>query len=87
VKPKKKVMEAESVDGNFHDGSVWNHGRSTHRDGFFLLDHALPVAIHTREEPITPGAATLGTTIKYRETDRDHLGSGSFLSWKNNLDV
>lgn len=34
VETKKKVMEAQSVDGNFDNRSVWHHGWSTDADRF-----------------------------------------------------
>ena len=58
-------MEAQFVDGDFDNRCAWHHGQSTDADRFLLLDHAFTMAIYTGEEPITPGAAALMTSIKH----------------------
>ena len=52
-------MNAKPVDGNFYNGSVANPRWDRHPDCSFLLDNALAVALHAKEEPIASGAPAL----------------------------
>ena len=66
MKPKVEIVNAKSMDGNFDNGSVTNHGRDRNSNQLLLIDHALAIAFHTKEEPVPSGATALEAGMKYR---------------------
>jgi hypothetical protein len=79
VEAKIKIMDTQSVDGNFYDGPIRNHGRNADPDRFLFLNYPLGIAIYTGEKPVTSGAAALAATIKHRNSHRKSDTPGDVL--------
>jgi len=62
--PEIEITDAHAKERRLQDGPLSDHGGNPQHKSLFLFDHALPLATHAGEEPLSALASAEGAAVE-----------------------